>query len=704
MEKFQFLEKELSWLSFNHRVLQEAQDSSVPLLERLRFLGIYSSNMDEFYRVRVANVRRQVLFAATHKKKQHSWALFNAIQNKVIALQREFDESYIILLRELSQNNIHLINEKQLSPEQADWLTHYYQTKLRRHIFPLIINDKINLTDHINDDCTYLMVEMSQGKDKQHAFVEVPSNNVPRFVQLPDSATKSSKNIILLDNIIRHSLSEIFAGFFEFDTINAYSMKLTRDGELDLKQEFTQSLSELMHNSLKKRSYAAPVRLVYDYKMPSEMLDSLTQCLSINNDQGLIAGGRYHSFKDFIEFPAIGEKELEFKKLPAIEQQYFSRYKNAFSAINHRDILLYYPYHKFSHLTELLRQSAFDPKVQSIEICLYRVAKKSRVVSALIEAVKNGKSVKVNIELQARFDEQANLAWAEKLSSAGAEVSYGVPGLKVHAKICLITRLEGKKLKRYVHIGTGNFNEKNAKIYTDFSLFTCHDEITQEVANVFEFIKSPYKKFAFKHLVVSPVNSRSSIEQLIDQEIAAALNQQPSGIIIKVNNLVDRQLITKLYEANNAGVKIKLIVRGVCSLVTGVVGQSENIEATSIVGRHLEHPRIAIFTNLGQPKVYLSSADWMHRNIDERIEVGCPILCPEVKETIIKIINIQLQDNTKARLLNTEQTNPYAYQKNGAAICHAQQGIYDYLLEQQLQEVPNKPHKDIEPSKNKVAS
>jgi len=692
-----FLEKELSWLSFNHRVLQEAQDTNVPLLERLRFLGIYSSNMDEFYRVRVANVRRKVLFSNNKKQKKLALDLFDKIQNKVISLQTRFDETYQLLLQQLELKNIHLINEMQLSQGHQLWLDQYFKDKLRRHIFPLILTEQVNLADHIKDDATYLMVSMCKGEDKQYALVEVPSSNVPRFVILPNLDNNKNSDgqcyddkhvsIILLDNVIRHCLTQIFSGFFEFDNIHAYSMKLTRDAEFDLSHEFNQSLLEQMESSLKKRINAEPVRLVYDKKMPNNMLSQLTKQLSITSNHGLISGGRYHSFKDFIEFPSIGDKTLEHEKLPSLEQHYFTRHNNAFTAIQTRDILLYYPYHKFSHFTEWLRQAAYDPKVSRIEISLYRVAKKSRVIAALIEAVKNGKEVAVNIELRARFDEQANLQWAEILSNAGANVTFGISSLKIHAKICLISRQEQGKLVRYAHIGSGNFHEKNAKIYTDFSLFTCQKEITDEVSQVFEFIKFPYLRFTFKHLIISPVNARNAIETLINNEIKAAQCQQISGITLKVNNLVDQGLIKKLYKASNAGVKIKLIVRGICSLVTGIKNQSENISAISIVDRFLEHPRVAIFENAGQPKVYISSADWMSRNIDQRVEVGCPILSPSVKQSIIDIINIQLSDNTKARVLDTEQSNQY--QRNEVTPLEAtpkirsQVSIYHYLKKQQ---------------------
>lgn len=683
-----FLEKELSWLSFNHRVLQEAQDKSVPLLERLRFLGIYSSNMDEFYRVRVADVRRKILLSNNQKQNRQALNLFNDIQNKVIALQIIFDETYQLLLQQLELNNIYLINEIQLSNTQKSWLDQYFKDKLRRHIFPLILNENTTLADHINEDATYLMVSMCKDEHCQYALVEVPSNNVPRFVILPSSKSHGTKSvsIILLDNIIRHCLTQIFSGFFDFDNIKAYSMKVTRDAEFDLRNEFSQSLSEQMSSSLKQRINAKPVRLVYDKKMPHNMLNILKKQFAITSNQGLISGGRYHSFKDFIEFPSIGDKSLEHEKLPSLEQHYFTRYNNTFTAIKNRDILLYYPYHKFSHFTEWLRQSAYDPLVSKIEISLYRVARKSRVVTALIEAVKNGKEVSVNIELRARFDEQANLSWAEILSNAGANVTFGISSLKVHAKTCLISRKENGKLVRYAHIGTGNFHEKNAKIYTDFSLFTCQKEITDEIAQVFKFIKFPYIPFTFKHLIVSPVNARSAIENLIDKEIKSAEKNQRSGITLKLNNLVDHGLINKLYQASNAGVQIKLIIRGICSLVTGIINQSENITAISIVDRFLEHPRVSIFENNGQPKVYLSSADWMSRNLDQRVEVACPIYDPLVKQSIIDIITIQLSDNTKARSLDTEQTNQYQLSAHTPKT-RSQIAIYHYLRKQQLTKI-----------------
>lgn len=683
IEQKHYFDRELSWLSFNQRVLQEAQDKSVPLLERLRFLGIYSSNIDEFYRVRVASVRRVALLSQL-KQKDKAKQLFIDIQDKVEQLQTEFDKTYQELLVELGDNHINLINEKQLNDFHQQWLTKYFQEQLSCHIFPLIITDKINLIEQIKNDCTYLMVEMRKADQQNHyALVEVPSE-VPRFIELPAPKSVLQKDIILIDNIIRHCLPQIFNVFYDFESIRAYSIKLTRDAEFEVHGEINQSLFESMSSGLRTRLNAEPVRLVYDRKMPESMLEVLKKGLKIKSNKRLNEGGRYLSFKDFIQFPSIGADNLQYKKLPALEHAAFAIHSNLSAAIKKQDILLYYPYHKFSYFTEWLRQSAFDPEVTSIEICLYRVAKRSAVIEALIEAVKNGKSVHVNIELQARFDEQANITWAEKLSKAGVNVTYGVSNLKVHAKLCVVTREEQGKLVRYAHIGSGNFNESNATIYTDFSLFTCSPEITEEASQVFEFIKYPYLQFEYKHLVVSPCNSRDKLVELMDNEINFAKQGIASEITLKLNNLVDNIFIKKLYQASNAGVKVTLIIRGICALVTGVIGQSENITAISIVDRYLEHARVSIFSNAGKQRIYISSADWMTRNIERRIEVGCPIYCPKVQKSIVDIINIQLADNCKARVLDTDQANKYLNTGDQSSL-RSQMVIYDYLKSDEQQ-------------------
>ena len=706
--KHPYIERELSWLSFNERVLQEAMDPSVPLIERVRFLGIFSNNMDEFYRVRVADVRRKIVIASEHDTDSDARHLLTKIQTKVLLLQQRFDTTYHDLLTELGRCHIVLVNEQQISDFHSRWLKEYFINKLRRHIAPLIVNDRIELARQLTDGSTYLVVAMKHGEQTQYALVEVPSQKLPRFVELPPEQNKHQKRLILLDNIIRHCLEEIFIGFFEFDQIYAYSMKLTRDAEFDLHNELEQTLLEQMSSGLKQRLTAEPVRLVYDREMPDSMLDMLRQKLVFSTREGIVPGGRYHSFKDFIEFPNPGRKCLEYPKHHAMECPQFTRSANAFDAIRRQDILLYYPYHKFAHFTELLRQAAFDPSVKSIQICLYRVARKSRVISSLIQAVKNGKQVKVVIELRARFDEQANIAWAQKLTDEGVDISFGIANLKIHAKLCLITRQEGDSERHYAHIGTGNFNERNAKIYTDFSLFTCNPVLTREVTQVFAFIHHPYRRFKFQHLLVSPLNARQRLTDFIDTEIHNSQQGRKAGITLKINNLVDKRLIAKLYEASNGGVEINLLVRGMCALVPGITDISDNIQVYSIVDRFLEHPRVMQFENGGDPRVFITSADWMKRNIDNRVEVGVPVYAPELKQVLIDLLQIQLNDNIKARIINREQSNPYRRRKHKRKI-RSQEEIYQYLESRQqadlaLLDAANSPNAEIPPNDGKSAS
>ena len=671
--------KELSWLSFNERVLQEACDENVPLIERVRFLGIFSSNMDEFFRVRVAAVRRAILIDSIESRKaQHNQLLMTRIQQKVLDLQEHFDETYNILMRELVRKNIFLINEQQLSEFQATWLKSYFNDHLKRHITPIYVNKNRDLTKQISDSMTYLCVCLYKDKKHQYLLIEVPTKSVPRFISLPSENGKSKKYLILLDNIIRHCADELFKPFYDYDDIDVFSMKLTRDADFDITDELEHTQLEKMTKGVKKRLTAEPVRLVYDRQMPEHMLQMLKTQLKITLTEFLVAGGRYHSFKDFIDFPNPGRKHLEFEKTPALNSYQFDQYDNAFEAITNSDILLNYPYHKFAYFTELIRQAAYDPAVKSITIALYRVAKKSRVIQSLIDAVRNGKQVTVILELRARFDEEANIEWTRILVEAGVTVHHGIPNLKVHSKLCLIHRQEGQEIKLYCHIGSGNFNEKTAKIYTDLSLFTANSEIAQEVENVFDLIQHPYKQYRFQHLIVSPYNSRRRLNALIDDEVRSAKANKKATITLKLNNLVDKKLIKKLYNAAKAGVKVKLLIRGMCSLIPELKQVNGNIEILSIIDRYLEHSRVMIFHADGQHKVFLCSADWMTRNIDNRIEVGVPIYDKKLKKMITSITNIQLSDNTKARVIDAEQTNPYRKRGNKKKI-RSQEQIYDFL-------------------------
>ncbi len=675
----QYEEKELSWLSFNERVLQEAMDKTVPLIERVRFLGIFSSNQDEFFKVRVSDVKRRILINEVHGGDDEAKVLLRAIQQKVMALGEAFDNTYKELLIALARHNIFLVNENQLSENIQKWLRVFFREKVLRHIIPILLNKEVNPVKFLKDEYTYLAIEMKKnGQVIQYALVEVPTDDLPRFFQLPPEGTRRKKQIIILDNVIRFCLDEIFKGFFDYDEIAAYAVKLTRDAEYDLSDQLDLSLVDKMSDGLKQRLTAMPVRFVYEREMPAAMISFLKLKLQISSYDAIMPGGRYHNFKDFIGFPNVGRDYLENPKLPALECRDFDGFVNAFDAITRQDILLYYPYHKFHHFTELVRQAAFDPAVSAIRINIYRVAKKSRIIHSLIDAANNGKKVTVVVELRARFDEAANIDWANILTNAGVKVVFGVPSLKIHSKLCLITRHENGEAVRYAHIGTGNFNEKTAKIYTDFSLLTRHPDITAEVESVFEYIEYPYRRYKFNHLLVSPINSRRQLYRMIDNELTNAKAGQPSGITLKINNLVDRDLINRLYAASQAGVPIQMIIRGMCALRPGVPGLSDNIKVISIIDRFLEHPRVMVFHNKGNPQLYISSADWMSRNIDGRIEVGTPIYDERLKQRILDILELQLSDTCKARVIDADQKNEYVKRGNRRKI-RSQVAIYDYL-------------------------
>ncbi|MDC5847791.1 polyphosphate kinase 1 [Vibrio europaeus] len=673
-----YIEKELSWLSFNERVLQEAADKSVPLIERIRFLGIFSNNLDEFYKVRFSDVKRRILINQERGINDNSKHLLTKMQTKALRLNERFDELYAELIRDMARHRIFLVNETQLSETQQNWVRKYFRKQVLPHITPLMMRDDIDVLQFLKDEYAYIAVDLRSGEQSQYALIEVPTDHLPRFVMVPEQKRKHRKTIILLDNIIRYCLNELFSGFFDYDELNGYAMKMTRDAEYDLNYEVEHSLIEQMSEGVNQRLTAMPVRFIYEREMPQAMLDFLCRKLKVSNYDSLIPGGRYHNFKDFIDFPNVGRDYLENKPLPPMACADFNGYANKFDAIKAQDILLHYPYHTFEHISEWVRQASFDPKVLSIKINIYRVAKDSRLMNSLIDAVHNGKAVTVVVELQARFDEEANIEWSKVLTEAGVHVIFGVPGLKIHSKLLLISRRENDEIVRYAHIGTGNFHEKNARIYTDFSLLTADSELTNEVRGVFNYIENPYRPIKFHHLIVSPRNSRKHLYRLIDNEIANAEQGLKAELTLKANNLVDKGLINKLYEASGVGVKIRMIIRGMCSLVPGVEGVSDNIKIISIVDRFLEHPRVMVTYNNGDPQVYISSADWMTRNIDHRIEVATPIRDERLKQRIIDIINIHFTDTVKARWIDKEMSNSYVARGNRKKV-RSQIAIYDYL-------------------------
>jgi polyphosphate kinase len=683
IRKQEIINREISWLSFNERVLQEAEDVQNPLIERLKFLGIFSNNRDEFFRVRVATLKRTLKH---HKKAEviigeSPTKLLNQIQKIVIAQQIRFEKTYQILITELDKNNISIINEKQLSKDQIAFVNVFFREKVLPSLFPIMLEHN-GAFPYLKDKPGYLIVKLFK-KEKaykpRYALIEIPTDNMSRFVVLPK--VKEKNYIILLDDVIRHSLDVVFRNF-DFDTVEAYNIKLTRDAEIDMDNDLSKSFVEKISKGLKDRKKGQPVRFVYDQAIAPDLLAFILKKIKWRKDDNLIPGGRYHNFKDFISFPNIGNQNLSFEKTPPIKHPELNNQKSIFSVVSKKDVLLSFPYQSFEHIIDFLREASIDPKVESIKITLYRVAKDSNIVKALINAVKNGKQVTAVIELQARFDEEQNIYWANKLQEEGAKVIYGVAGLKVHSKLFLISRKEKGKKVNYVHIGTGNFNNETAKVYTDHSLLTSAKNISDEVEKIFDFYSDNLKTGSFKQLLVSPFFMRKKLLALIQHEITNAKNNKKAYITLKLNNLVDTEMIKKLYEASNAGVKIKLIVRGICSLVPGVKGMSENIEAVSILGKFLEHSRIFIFANNGEEKIYLSSADWMGRNFDHRSEVAVPINDKKIQEQIKTIINILWADNVKARVLNKEQNNLYKKTNTTILKAPAQETIYQLFLKQ----------------------
>jgi polyphosphate kinase len=678
-----FVNRDVSWLSFNARVLQEAEDKTVPILERLRFLAIFSNNLDEFFRVRIATLKRVMDFGKKAKTQLHikPQKLLDEIQKIVIQQNLQFEKTYKEIQQELRTHGIHIIDETKLSAVQSKFVKNYFADNVRPALVPIML-DQVKQFPYLKDKSIYLGVKLSvDGKPKmtQYALLEIPSDPAGRFVILP--SVNNNQYVILLDDIIRHNLPEVFS-IFPFDRIEGYTIKLTRDAELDIDNDVSQSFLDKISKSVKNRQKGDPVRVVFDQSMPPDLLAILTSRMKLRKYDNLIPGGRYHNFKDFMAFPALGAKSLRYEDYKPLVHPALMKDKSIFDAIKKRDILLHYPYQGFGHFIELLREAAIDPTVKSIKITLYRAAKKSKVINALINAARNGKDVTVVVELQARFDEEANIKWAKALAEERIHVIYGVQGLKVHSKLCLIQREEKGKNKMYANISTGNYNEVTSTVYCDESLLTADPQICSEVAHVFDFFDRNYIVRHYKNLIPSPLRTRKKFISLIDAEIYNAKHGHKAGIVLKMNSLVDEEMIAKLYEASNNGVPIRVIVRGICALIPGVPGMSENIEAISIVDRYLEHSRIFIFSNDGDPLYYISSADWMARNLDSRIEISCPIADPRLQQELLDILEIQWSDNVKSRVLEAPQSNTYRSSTTPIKV-RSQDKIYQYLKKSQ---------------------
>ncbi len=672
--------REISWLSFNERVLQEAEDPSVPLFERIRFLGIFSNNLDEFFRVRVAAVRRMLEFGKDEESLLCDMTpaeLYDKIQETVVQHQQKAQEIYRNIWQEMASDNIFMIDEKQLTHEQGVFVRKYFNVKVLPNIVPIMLGKSMKFP-YLRDKSVYLAVKLSKTKSPDkfaYALIRVPSRSISRFLVLPDQGNK--KFVILVDDVIRFCLRDVFP-IFNFDHFEAYTIKVTRDAELDIDDDISKSYMEKMEISLKKRKVGTPVRLIYDREMPNDLLEFIMKKMKLNGEEKTVAGGRYHNHKDFMNFPEIGKPHHYYQSLPPVPHKDLPPHQSILKKLRKKDILLHYPYQGFSHFIDFLREAAIDPKVSEIGITLYRVSETSKVVNALLNAIRNGKKVTVVIELQARFDEEANIFWSNKLQEEGARVINGIPGLKIHCKLAWVERIEKNGIRNYAYIGTGNFHEGTARVYADKGLMTADPQIGNDVANMFEFFKHTYNHFNFEQIIVSPFSMRNFFIHKIDQEITNARKGKKAYMILKMNSLIDKQMIDKLYEASQAGVKIQLIIRGIFGMKIDDPILSRNIEAISIVDKYLEHTRVFLFANGGKDDIYISSADWMPRNLDRRIEVACPINSPEIKSELKELLRVQLRDNTKARVLDSELSNRYNNQNNGSRY-RAQEDYYHYI-------------------------
>ncbi|CAN1524638.1 Ppk Polyphosphate kinase [Flavobacteriaceae bacterium] len=689
--EYKYIDREKSWLAFNARVLQEAADENVPLLDRLRFLGIFSNNLDEFFRVRYAAIRRLSLSGVSGEKVLggiSAHQLVKDITEIVIQQQSESLRILNIIESKLQKENIFIINENQISSEQENFIKDFFIQKVSPALVTIILNDLAEFPI-LKDTSGYLAVKLvmkaeqetkilgfvKQKSEVRYAVIEIPKS-INRFVVLPSIDEK--QYVILLDDVIRHNLSSLF-NIFDYKSVSAHMIKITRDAQLDIDSDMSKSMLEKIATSVKDRRIGEPVRFIYDQSIGKDTLKFFLTNMGIDSSDSVIPGGRYHNRRDYMDFPNLGRFDLLYSPKIPLPVDGLSLDGSILNKIAKKDYLVNAPYQSFSYIIKFLREAALDPNVTAIKITLYRLAKNSQVISSLINAAKNGKKVTVQIELQARFDEASNIFYAEQMQTEGIELIFGIKGLKVHSKICLVERIQNGKLVRYGIISTGNFNESTAKVYTDVTLFTSHQQILKDVSKIFDFFDVNYRVHRYKHLIVSPHYMRSKFNKLIDREITNAEDGKVAFIKIKLNSLTDIQLIDKLYDASNSGVKIQLQIRGICSLIPGVKGMSANIEAISIVDNYLEHSRVYIFGNENDPEVYISSADFMTRNIDGRVEVTCPIYDERIKNELIDNFNIGWKGNVKARLHSEKLDNKYRV-RGDSPVFRAQQETYNYYL------------------------
>ena len=690
MAKPIFLPRDISWLSFNGRVLQEANDKTVPLKDRIRFLGIFSNNLDEFFRVRVATLKRMHELGGVPKKanmhlEAYPIEILNELMHIVLQQQSEFDRIWVSIQVELRKNKVFLKNDRQLTKDQRNFVVDYFEQDVRSNIIPLMV-ESIPEMPYLRDKSIYLGVVMRQKKSaykQKYALIEVPSKSLGRFVILPNAGAET--HMILLEDVIRVNLPYIFS-YFGFDQFDAHLFKLTKDAEIDLDNDISTSLVEKMEKGLKKRRKGKPVRFVYDKEMDSGLLNFLSQKLKLDAKSSIIPGGRIHNFKHFMDFPNVFPQSK--KKVNAFIHPELKSSLRVTDVIQKKDILLNFPYHSFGKIIDLLREAAIDPDVVSIRITAYRLASDSKVINALINASRNGKKVEVMLELKARFDEEANLYWKSVLEEEGVKVILGIPNMKVHAKVCVIKKRTGNKTIQYGFVSTGNLNEKSSAIYSDFCLLTSNRSIMADINRIFFYLENPVARKntlgECKTLMVSPVNMRTQINLLIDKEIKEAKKGKPAKIILKLNSLSDTVLVDKLFQASAAGVAVSLIIRGIYSVKRQVKKGQVQPYAISIVDQYLEHGRVMYFHQGGKDLLFISSADWMVRNLDHRVEAACPILDEQIKQEILTILKIQLSDNVKSRVLDVNYNNIYV-SSQGKKKIRSQQETYNYLFKKQLQ-------------------
>lgn len=681
MDKRKIITRDISWLAFNGRVLQEAGDETVPLYERIKFLGIFSSNLDEFFRVRVATLKRMIRFGSkANIHLEHSpEEILEEINFKVTTQQNQFNYTWKIICNELKNQRIFIVNEQQLNKEQTEFVVSYFNDNVRSYIVPLMIE---NLRDFptLHDKSIYLACKLSKSDasiPQRYALVSVPTR-LSRFIILP--TVQNKKYIILLEDIIRYCLPQIFS-YFNYDTFSSNIIKVTRDAEMDIDNDISTSLIQKIEKGLKNRKKGKPVRFIFDKEIDSGLLNYLIKRLDLSTKDNIQSGERIHNFKDFIDFPESVFEKRNTRKKPFIHPL-LKNVNSVSEVILQRDVMLNFPYHSFDSLIDILREAAIAPDVVSIKVTCYRLARNSNIINALTNAVRNGKSVTVILELRARFDEEANLEWKETLEEAGVKVFTGLPNLKIHAKLCLIKKRVDNRSIHYGFVSTGNLNGKTSLVYGDHCLLTSNRHIMADLNLIFNYLENPKNIQSLKAcrlLFVSPLDMRKHFELLINKEIKHAKENKPASIILKLNSLSDEELILKLYEAARAGVKIKMIIRGICCMYTENKKFKKKVKAISIVDEYLEHARVVIFHNSGKEKYFISSADWMVRNLDHRVEAACPVFDKSIQEELKEILDIQLNDNVKARILDNELSNKYVI-ATGEKKVRSQIQIYNTLL------------------------